>query len=289
MTTTMTRNRTYALTAAAAALYVALCWVFADGLFTGSLWISDDISGSSIFTYALLGLIVGAGVLQASRLPAAGVDLTATDGGTDAPGQVNDPALWKLLLGNSYLAVLWMPIRFFVGREWLVAGEHKLRDSGWMSGGESLKGYWTGAVAIPEAPARPKIVAEYSWFRDTLQYMLDNEWYTWFAKVVAIGEFLIGIGLILGALVGIAAFFGTLLNFNFQLAGTASTNPVLFGLGVFLILGWKVAGFWGLDRWLLAVASTPWKSGRIGNLVGKPGQPGKQPAPAAPVAVRPSA
>ena len=205
---------------------------------------------------------------------------------------MNDPALWKLLLGNSYLAVLWMPIRFFVGREWLVAGEHKLRDSGWMSGGEALKGYWTGAVAIPEAPARPKIVAEYSWFRDTLQYMLDNEWYTWFAKVIAIGEFLIGIGLIVGALVGIAAFFGTLLNFNFQLAGTASTNPVLFGLGVFLVLGWKVAGFWGLDRWLLAIVGTPWKSGRIGprtgDVVGKPDQPGRPLAPVTPVAVRPS-
>jgi len=48
------------------------------------------------------------------------------------------------------------------------------------------------------------------------------------------------------------------LNFNFQLAGSASTNPVLFGLGVFLVLGWKVAGYWGLDRVLLKQFGTPW-------------------------------
>ena len=277
----ITKERMYSLTAVSAALYLFLCWAFADGLFTGTLWNSDDIAASSIFTYALLALIVGAGVLQANRLPAGGVDLKAVTE-TDAPGQVNDPALWKLLLGNSYLAVLWMPIRFFVGREWLVAGEHKLRDSAWMDGGTALQGYWTGAVAIPEAPARPRIVAEYSWFRDTLQYMLDNEWFTWFAKVVAIGEFLIGIGLIVGALVGIAAFFGTLLNFNFQLAGTASTNPVLFGLGVFLVLGWKVVGFWGLDRWLLSAAGTPWKAGRM-----KSGGDSLPVKPVRPLAARP--
>ena len=71
------------------------------------------------------------------------------------------------------------------------------------------------------------------------------------------------LGLIVGALVGIAAFFGTLMNFNFQLAGSASTNPVLFGLSVFLVLAWKVAGWWGLDRYLLPLLGTPWSAGRI--------------------------
>ena len=38
--------------------------------------------------------------------------------------------------------------------------------------------------------------------------MLDQQWYTWFAKLIAIGEALVGSGLIVGALVGLAAFFG---------------------------------------------------------------------------------
>jgi thiosulfate dehydrogenase (quinone) large subunit len=144
----------------------------------------------------------------------------------------------------------------------LVAGEHKVRDDAWMDGGTGLQGFWERAVAVPEGrPSSP--AGTYGWFEDFLRYMLDHEWYTWFAKVIAVGEVLIGLGLIVGALVGIAAFFGTLMNFNFQLAGSASTNPVLFGLGVFLVLAWKVAGWWGLDRWLLPLLGTPWHRGRV--------------------------
>jgi thiosulfate dehydrogenase [quinone] large subunit len=162
-------------------------------------------------------------------------------------------------MGNVAFAVVWMPVRFFVGREWLVAGEHKLRDDAWMDGGTALQGYWTNAVTVSESG---RAAITYGWFRDVLQYMLDHEWYTWFAKVIAIGEALIGLGLIVGALAGIAAFFGTVLNFSLQLAGSASTNPVLFGLGVLLVLAWKIAGWWGLDRVLLSSLGTPWAPGR---------------------------
>ena len=93
--------------------------------------------------------------------------------------------------------------------------------------------------------------------------MLDNGWYSWFATLIAWGEVLVGLGLLVGALVGIAAIFGTVMNFSFMLAGSASTNPVLFGLAVFLVLAWKVAGFWGLDRWLLRILGTPWQRGAL--------------------------
>ena len=62
--------------------------------------------------------------------------------------------------------------------------------------------------------------------------MLDNGWYSWFASLVAFGEFMIGVALILGAFVGIAAFFGALLNWNFIMARAASTNPVLLKRGL---------------------------------------------------------
>lgn len=260
MTTTMTRQRMYVMTGIAAALYVALGIIFADGFFTGTFWSSESIFGSSYVSWVLLALIVVAGIWQAQRIPASGIPITA-DAATQTAGQVDDPAGWKLVLGNTYLGILWLPIRFFVGQEWISAGEHKLRSDVWMTGGTALKGFWTGAVAIPDSPAKPAIT--YDWFRTFIQYMLDHEWYTWFAKLVAVGEFLVGVGLILGALVGIAAFFGTLLNFNFLLAGTVSSNPVLFGLTIFLVLGWKVAGHLGLDRFLLPILGTPWQPGRI--------------------------
>ena len=68
----------------------------------------------------------------------------------------------------------------------------------------------------------------------------------------------VGLGLILGVLTGFAAFFGALMNMSFLLAGSASTNPVLFTLAVGLILGWKVAGYYGVDRYLLPMLGTPW-------------------------------
>ena len=73
--------------------------------------------------------------------------------------------------------------------------------------------------------------------------------------------------LIAGVFTGLAAFAGGFMNWNFMMAGTASVNPVLFTLSVLLVLAWKAAGFWGVDRWLLPLLGTPWTPGR---LVGRP-------------------
>lgn len=257
----MTRTKTFVLTGLAAILYILLGWIFADGLFSLDHLIGEDFySESTIITYALLGLIILAGLLQARSIPPEGVKLDEEPHAT-APGATDDPKLWKRLLGNAYWSIIWMPVRFFVGLQWLQAGEHKVRSDAWMDGGSALQGYWERAVAVPDAPAQPAI--SYAWYRDFLQYMLDREWYEWFAPMIAVGEVLIGVGLIVGALVGIAAFFGTVMNFNFMLAGSASSNPVLFGLTVFLVLAWKVAGYWGIDRYLLPTLGAPWKAGTL--------------------------
>jgi thiosulfate dehydrogenase [quinone] large subunit len=56
---------------------------------------------------------------------------------------------------------------------------------------------------------------------------------------------------------GIAAFFGGFMNASYLLAGTVSTNPVLFILATWLVLAWRVAGYWGLDRWVLPLLGVP--------------------------------
>lgn len=255
----MTRTRMYVLTAVSAALFVFLTWAFADGLFNTNWWDSSVYTDSAIFTYVLLGVIILMGVIQAQRLPEKGVS-TEFGAVTDTAGQTEDPRFWRLIMGNVYWSILWVPLRFFVGRDWMAAGEHKLRTASWMDGGSALAGYWKGAVAIPQTGS-PRIT--YGWYREFLQYMLNHEWYTWFAKLIAVGEFLVGVGMVVGALVGIAAFFGTLMNFNFMLAGSASSNPVLFGLAVFMVLGWKVAGYFGIDSILLPALGAPWKAGKM--------------------------
>ena len=148
----------------------------------------------------------------------------------------------------------------WAGWQWLTAGQHKVTDPAWTQTGEALKSFWARIVVIPE-PGRPAIT--YDWYRAFIQGMLDAQAYTWFAKLVAYGELLIGIALIIGAFTGIAAFFGAFMNWSFMLAGSASTNPMLFVFAVALILAWKVAGYIGADYFLLRWIGTPWRTAPV--------------------------
>lgn len=135
-----------------------------------------------------------------------------------------------------------------------------MTGDGWMDGGASLQGFWQRAVAVPET-GRPAI--SYDWYREFLVFLLEHDTYVWFAKLVAVGEFMVGLGLLLGMLTGIAAFFGVLMNWNFMLAGTASTNPILGILGLGLMVAWKISGWWGLDRVVMPLVAAPWQRGPL--------------------------
>jgi thiosulfate dehydrogenase (quinone) large subunit len=173
-------------------------------------------------------------------------------------GELKDPQFVSFLFSDIRTAPMWLIVRVYLGLQWLEAGWAKVTSEAWMDTGVAVQGYWTRAVAIPEE-GQPAI--RYDWYRDFLTFMLEREWYTWFAPLIAVGEVLVGIGLIVGALTGIAAAFGLLMNTSFMLAGTASTNPVLGALAIFIILGWKVAGHWGIDRYLLPAIGAPWSPG----------------------------
>ena len=173
---------------------------------------------------------------------------------------IADPPIARFLFGDVRMAWLWLIVRIYLGYQWLEAGLHKVSDPAWMQTGEALKGFWQRAVAIPET-GRPAIT--YDWYRDFLNWLLVNNTHEWFARIVVWGEILVGVALIVGALVGITAFIGAFMNLNFMLAGTASTNPVLFLLAMLLVLAWKTAGYWGLDRVLLPLIGTPWQGGII--------------------------
>jgi thiosulfate dehydrogenase (quinone) large subunit len=171
--------------------------------------------------------------------------------------EVEGPAFTRYLFGNTRAGLFWLPIRLFVGFEWLEAGWHKLTGPGWVDGGASLLGYWQNAVKVPAAgQGRPPITFE--WYRTFLQSLIDNNAQGWFGWLITIGEIAVGVGLLAGALVGIAAFFGATMNMSFLLAGSASSNPLLFFFEVGLILAWRVAGYYGLDRYLLPRLGVPW-------------------------------
>jgi len=170
---------------------------------------------------------------------------------------VQDPPLAQTLFNDTRMSWLWLVLRVWLGYKWVDAALHKISEPAWVQTGDALKGFWTGAVAIPET-GRPAIA--FDWYRNFLQYMLDVEAYTWFAKLVAYGELIIGIALILGLFTGIVAFFAGFMNWNFIMAGSASTNGMLFFVSVLLILAWKVAGYIGLDYFALPYLGTPWRT-----------------------------
>lgn len=217
--------------------------------------IGPQVGGFYLVTGIIGGLLLTVTAAYAMRRATVGEPTDMTSVG------IKDPQIAHLLFNDSRIAAFWLGVRLYVGYEWLAAGVHKVTDPAWMNGGTALKGFWTRVIAQPAPPARAPIT--YDWYRDFLSFLLGNQGYTWFAPLVAVGEVLVGVGLIVGCLVGFAAFFGALMNFNFMLAGSASTNPVLFALAVALILAWKVAGYYGVDRYLLPVLGAPWSPGKL--------------------------
>jgi thiosulfate dehydrogenase [quinone] large subunit len=194
---------------------------------------------------------------------------------TFSADEVREAPEWRvarfLRLGQD-AAPLYLGLRLFLAYEWLHAGWGKLTNPAWSQTGQSLRAFWERAAAVP-AQGSPPIASPA--YRALIQSLLDHQWYAWFNQVVIWGELLVGLGLLLGGLTAIAAFFGLLLNFSFMYAGSTSSNPTLILLAALILYGWRVAGRWGLDRYLLPALGTPWGRGTRG-------------APATPVRVRPA-
>ena len=170
------------------------------------------------------------------------------------------PSFITMLFEDKRFSILWLAVRVWLGWKWIGSGLPKLQNPAWMQTGEALKGFWMGAVQIP-AEGRPPIA--FAWYREFLQTMIDAQAYTWFAKVIAVSEVLIGVALIAGVFVGLTAFFGGFLNWNFIMAGSASVNGVFFGLAVLLVLAWKIAGYIVVDYFLLPRIADVWTRAEV--------------------------
>jgi thiosulfate dehydrogenase [quinone] large subunit len=179
---------------------------------------------------------------------------------------IEDPPFAKFLFSDTRMSVVWLVVRVLIGLSWLQSGWGKIGNPAWMETGTALQGFWASAVQIPEQ-GRPPIV--FDWYRSFIQGLLDSGSYVWFAKLIAIGEVLVGVGLIVGAFVGIAAFFAALMNWNFIMAGSASTNGLMLLGAILLVLAWKNAGYIGADYFLLRWLGTPWGHSK-GDSIQKP-------------------
>jgi len=170
---------------------------------------------------------------------------------------IEDPPIARALFGNTKYAWVWLIVRLYVGWEWLSEGIDKAQTPAWAGdkAGTFLT-MWIGGALKKTQGAHPDVQG---WYGAFLQHIVLPHAAFW-SIAVTYGEIFVGLGLILGLFTGIAAFFGTTMNASYLLAGTVSVNPILFAFGSLLVLAWKTAGYWGLDRWVLASLGTPWKN-----------------------------
>ena len=157
---------------------------------------------------------------------------------------------------EALLPAGWLFVRLVLGVEWLRGGWEKIGDPGWTKApvGGAVEGFLNGAIA-KSTGERPEVQG---WFADlTRDVFLPNA--DVFAYLVAYGEFLVGLALIIGLFTRISVLFGVTMNLAFLLAGTTSTNPPMLILGLALAAFGASAGAYGVDRWVL-----PWLQAKAG-------------------------
>ncbi len=186
---------------------------------------------------------------------------TQVAGPVRQPGELAEPPFARFLFAETRIMPwIWLVVRVYLGYEWLSSSLSKWGAAAWTGDGSgaAIVGFVNGALS-KTGGEHPDVQAWYATF--LREVVLPNA--SLFAWLVTIGETLVGIALIVGALTGIAAFFGILMNANYLLAGTVSSNPVLIILGALVMLAWRNAGWIGLDRFLLPALGTPWQPGTL--------------------------
>jgi thiosulfate dehydrogenase [quinone] large subunit len=177
-----------------------------------------------------------------------------------ANDMIEDPPLARMLFADTRLSWIWLIVRLYVGWDWLSEGLEKAQDPGWTGpGAGTFLATWLNHAIAKTQGAHPDVQG---WYGAFLTHAVLPHTAFWSYCVTA-GEIAVGAGLILGLFTGIAAFFGITLNASYLLAGTVSTNPILFALGSLLVLAWKTAGWWGIDRWALSAIGTPWRRSAV--------------------------
>ncbi|OBZ09085.1 Crp/Fnr family transcriptional regulator [Bacillus sp. FJAT-27264] len=141
---------------------------------------------------------------------------------------------------NKAAMLLLTIVRVYLGYEWLTAGWHKL------TGGFDASGFIKGAIAKSAGEG----ATVQAWWGSFLQHAALPG-VNFFNFLVPAGEFLVGLGLILGTFTTFAALMGLVMNAAYLLSGTVSTNVQLLLMEVIIIVSAANAGKIGLDYFVL--------------------------------------
>ncbi len=151
---------------------------------------------------------------------------------------------------KRFIGAIWGVIRVWLGYSFITAGWGKLTDAQGMwigsKAGTSVTGFLQGAIKNSTG-AHPSV---HPWYASLAQnFFLPNAGLL--SYMVAFGETLVGIALIVGIFTRFAAFWGMFLNLMFLFAGSTSTNTEMLVAEVAIVSAGFYASYYGLDSFVL--------------------------------------
>jgi thiosulfate dehydrogenase (quinone) large subunit len=154
------------------------------------------------------------------------------------PTEIKTPPVLQYLTRSKVMAIVWTAIRVWLGIMWIQAGVAKL----W--GAENPAFLHNSGAGVAGFAAHG--AAAYSWWGSFLHsFVVPNS--GWIGVLVAVAEFLIGCGLVLGLFTPIAALASLALLFTYVMSGTASVCALYALFAIVLLATWRTSSWIGLD------------------------------------------
>ncbi|BCZ46312.1 hypothetical protein psyc5s11_23790 [Clostridium gelidum] len=153
------------------------------------------------------------------------------------------------IFNNKYFVPIWTVLRVWLGYQWIVPAIEKLKDPTWVGSqsGVAITGFLKGALA-KSTGEHPAVQWWYARFVENVAMPNAKV----FSYLVPCGELLVGISLILGAFTIAGLIGGAFMNLNYLLAGTTSTNPILYTVAIILMVAGANVYKLGIDSLLIS-------------------------------------
>jgi thiosulfate dehydrogenase [quinone] large subunit len=137
-------------------------------------------------------------------------------------------------------AAVWTALRIWLGFQWIEGAIEKYTN------GFDAAGFLKGALA--KATGEHPAVA--GWYADFLNgFAIPNVHLC--NAIIPLAELLVGVALIVGLATVPALIAGAFMNLNFMLAGTTSTNPILYTAAMILLFAGTGAYLFGIDHFAI--------------------------------------
>jgi thiosulfate dehydrogenase (quinone) large subunit len=154
----------------------------------------------------------------------------------------------KVFTRPQFTGLFWLILRVYVGYEFLAGGLEKVGSPAWTGAkaGLGVSGFLQGALKMSSG-AHPEVQAWYAGLVKNI--FLPNA--TAFSYLVAYGEVLVGVALILGIFTKWSALCGAIMNLAYLAAGTTSSNATMIVIEVAILFAGAGAGYYGVDYFLI--------------------------------------